>query len=227
MRVKYRLDGRLPPGEGSVPAVPTCSRLHKKGIFSTSSNKLEVFFMAKTPRFPVKTITSCAILTALGIIIARLFSLAPNEFTRFSFESVPIFLSGLLFGPMAGAMVGFATDFIGCLFSPYGFNPLFCLPPILYGLCGGIFRRFLAAKPNLWRIALSFLPAVTLGSILWQSFALDFVYGSGFFVLLGSRSIQFAIVFVLDTVLTFALLRSKVFHAAGLWPPKGGKNHDR
>ena len=176
--------------------------------------------MRKNVRFPVIALTTCAILTALGIIIARLFALAPNEFTRFSMESVPIFLSGLLFGPVAGAMVGFATDFIGCLFSPYGFNPLFCLPPILYGVCGGVFRRFLARKVSLWRVAAAFLPAVILGSILWQSFMLDLVYGSGFLVLLSARSIQFAVVLVLDTVLTYILLRSKVFHAADLWPPK-------
>ena len=179
--------------------------------------------MSKNTHFPVKTLTTCAILTALGIIIARLFALAPNEFTRFSLESVPIFISGLLFGPVAGAMVGFATDFIGCLFSPYGFNPLFCLPPILYGVCGGIFGPFVAKKIALWRIAIAFLPAVVLGSILWQSFALDFVYGSGFFLLLGSRGIQFAVVFVLDTTLIYILLRSKVFYAAKLWPPKRRK----
>ena len=216
MRVKYRSDGRLPPGEGECfPAVQVCSRLsgaipeqHHPHIHP---NLLQIpiggFFMSKKIHLATRVLTHCAILIALGVVIARVFSLAPNEFSRFSIESIPIFLSGMLFGPAAGAMVGFATDFIGCLFSPWGFNPLLCLPPILYGISGGIFRHFLAAKPALWRFALSLLPAAALGSVLWQSFALDFVYGSGFLVLLGSRSIQFAVVLVIDTVILRLLPR--------------------
>ena len=176
--------------------------------------------MSKNTRFPVKTISFCGIFIALGVIIARLFSLAPNEFTRFSLESVPIFLSGLLLGPLAGVLTGFATDFIGCLFSPYGFNPLFCLPPMLYGLCGGLFRPWLSKKISLLRLAAAFLPAVVLGSVLWQSFMLDYVYGSGFYALLSARGLQFAVVFVLDVTVIRLLFAAKVFRQAGLWPPQ-------
>lgn len=175
--------------------------------------------MSKKGAIATKTITFCAILTALGVIVARFLAIAPNESTRFSFESIPIFLSGVFFGPLAGAMVGFATDFIGCLFSPYGFNPLFCVPPILYGLCGGVFRHFLAKKPSLWRIALTFSPAAVLGSILWQSYAMSIVSENGFLFFLSTRSIQFAVVLVLDTLLTWVLFKSKVFQAAKIWPP--------
>lgn len=175
--------------------------------------------MSKNPRMTTRVLTHCAILIALGVVIARVIALTPNEFSRFSIESVPIFLSGMLFGPIAGAMVGFATDFIGCLFSPWGFNPLFCLPPILYGICGGVFRHFLAAKTSLWRFALSLLPAAALGSVLWQSFALDLVYGSGFLVLLGSRGVQFAVVLVIDTVILRLLFAGKMFQTLKLWPP--------
>jgi len=183
--------------------------------------------MSKNTQLATKVLTHCAILIALGVVVARLFSLAPNEFSRFSIESIPIFLSGLLFGPVAGAMVGFATDFIGCLFSPWGFNPLFCLPPILYGISGGIFRHFLARKMSLWRIALSLLPAAALGSVLWQSFALDFVYGSGFLVLLGSRGIQFAVVLVLDTVVLRLLFAGNMFQHLRLWPPVKGRGKEQ
>ena len=122
--------------------------------------------MSKNP-ISTRVLTHCAILIALGVVIARLFSLTPNEFSRFSIESIPIFLSGMLFGPIAGAMVGFSTDFIGCLLSPWGFNPLFSLPPILYGVCGGIFRHFLGEKISVWRFALSLLPAIVLGSVAY------------------------------------------------------------
>ena len=175
--------------------------------------------MSKNAKNTTKVLTSCAILIALGVVVARFLSFAPNETVRFSFEAIPIFLAGALFGPVAGAMVGFATDFIGCLFSPYGFNPLFCLPPILYGLCGGFFRGFLKKRVSFIRVFLAFLPAAVFGSILWQSFALDLIYGSGFLALLSARSIQFGITVILDAVILRLLFLSDAFTQLGLWPP--------
>lgn len=89
------------------------------------------------PKWPVGAMVTCALLTAVSVVLARFLIPTPNEVTRFSLEAVPIFLAGMLFGPLPGALTGFAADFIGCLFSPYGYNPIFCVPPILYGLCAG------------------------------------------------------------------------------------------
>lgn len=129
-------------------------------------------------------------------------------------------------------MVGFAADFVGCLFSGYGYNPLFCLPPILYGLSAGLFQPLLVKKTNLWTVALSFLPPIALGSILWQSFALAFVYGGDakqafFLTKLATRSIQFGITFVIDALVVWLLYKSKVFTAAKLWPPVKYKNNGK
>ena len=82
----------------------------------------------------VRTLVSCALLAAVSVVLARFIIPMPNETTRFSLEAVPIFLAGMLFGPLPGALVGFVADFVGCLFSGYGYNPMFCVPPILYGL---------------------------------------------------------------------------------------------
>ena len=70
--------------------------------------------------FNTYALTVCALLTALSVILARLLTIIPSEISRFSLEAVPILLAGLLFGPVPGAAVGFAADFIGCLFSPFG-----------------------------------------------------------------------------------------------------------
>ena len=128
--------------------------------------------MSKNPRksgWSVRSIAICALLTALSVVLARLLIPMPNETTRFSIEAVPIFIAGMLFGPLPGALTGFAADFIGCLFSPYGYNPIFCLPPILYGLWAGLLRGFVWQKPTVWRVALAVFPAALCGSVLWQS----------------------------------------------------------
>ena len=174
----------------------------------------------------VRTLVSCALLAAVSVVLARFIVPMPNETTRFSIEAVPIFLAGMLFGPLPGALVGFAADFVGCLFSGYGYNPLFCLPP------AGLFQPLLVKKTNLWTVALSFLPPIALGSILWQSFALAFVYGGDakqafFLTKLATRSIQFGITFVIDALVVWLLYKSKVFTAAKLWPPVKYKNNGK
>jgi ECF transporter S component (folate family) len=136
---------------------------------------------------------------------------------------VPVFLAGMFFGPIPGGMVGFAADFVGCLFSGYGYNPIFGIPPILYGVCGGLLRWYICEKPNLLRISLAWLPPVVLGSILYQSAALAWIYGKGLFlenfiIRLGARSIQFAITIVLDIAIVYTLCKSGIFRRMGIWP---------
>ena len=162
--------------------------------------------------FNTYALTVCALLTALSVILARLLTIIPSEISRFSLEAVPILLAGLLFGPVPGAAVGFAADFIGCLLSPFGYNPIFCLPPILYGLWAGLLRGYVWTKPTVWRVALAVFPAALCGSVLWQSAALALVYGGEaklafFLTRLASRSIQFAVTGVIDTAAVWLLLR--------------------
>lgn len=172
-----------------------------------------------------KTLAYCSLLAALSVVLARLFGLMPEESSRYSIEAVPIFLAGMLFGPIAGGMVGFSADFIGCLFSPFGYNPIFCLPPILYGVFGGVFRGFLGKKTTLMRLVLAFFPPVIGGSILYQSFTLAYVYyyetfWEGLILKLSTRSIQFAIVLVADTLILWLLFKANIFTRLGVWPPK-------
>ena len=173
--------------------------------------------------FPVRNLAFCALLAAMSVVLARFIIPMPNVSTRFSIEAVPIFLAGMLFGPLAGGLVGFSADLVGCLFSGYGYNPLFCVPPILYGICGGLFRYYLSKKCSIPRLTLSWLPPVVFGSILYQSFALSYVYSSStfweaFVLKLSSRSIQFAITIVLDILIVYLLMKTKLFDRLGVWP---------
>ena len=164
------------------------------------------------PAFSTYSLTVCALLTAMSVVLARVLTLIPAETTRISLEALPIVLAGLLCGPIPGALVGFAADLIGCLFSPFGYNPIFCLPPILYGLLAGLVRRYVLEKSTLPRTALAFFPAALLGSVLWQSMALALVYGGDakqafFLTKLVQRSIQFALTGAADTLIVWLLLR--------------------
>lgn len=179
---------------------------------------------ARGSMMSVRTLAVCALLAAMSVVLARFVIPMPAADQRYSLEAVPIFIAGMLFGPLPAAMVGFSADLVGCLFSGYGYNPLLCLPPILYGLCAGFFRPLLAKKTSPWTIALAFFPAVLFGSVLYQSAMLAYIYGKGafwpnFMLKLTARSIQFSVTFVLDVVIVWLLCKSHVFQAVHLWPP--------
>ena len=170
-----------------------------------------------------KALAYCALLAAISIIMARLFSYAQPGGVRWSLDKFPLFLAGILFGPLAGGLTGFVADFIGSLMQ-FGFNPVFCPPALLYGICGGLFRYFIAKKPNPLRLALGYLVPVVLGSILYQSAALSLVYNSStfwsaFYAYLLSRSIQFSIILVLEVSILYLLIKTNIFTRLGLWPP--------
>jgi len=184
----------------------------------------------KNQAFSTRVLAYCALLAALSVVLARLIIPMPNASTRFSIEQVPIFLAGMLFGPGAGAMVGFCADFVGCLFSGYGYNPLFSLPPVLYGFFGGVFQSYLRGNVSVPRLAAAFAAPVVGGSILYQSAALSFVYNSkGSFsasmtYFLTTRSVQFAVTMALDVMIIYFLFRSRIFDRMGIWPPVGRKD---
>ncbi len=173
-------------------------------------------------KMPSRTLATLALLSAIEVVLARLILPMPNPTMRFSIEAVPIIIAGLLFGPLPGAAVGLVGDAVGCLFSGYGYNPVFSLPPALIGLCAGLLRFLLYGEVSYWRILLTFLPAVALGSVLWQSYWLAFFYGSRTFLgFLGMRSIQFAVTSLINAAVVFALFKGRVFEALHLWPPAG------
>lgn len=185
----------------------------------------------KNSSMTTRTLAYCAMLAALSVVLARLIIPMPDESTRFSIEAVPIYMAGMLFGPLAGGLVGFAADFVGTMFSGYGFNPLFCVPPILYGVCGGLFRNFLAKKVSVPRLILGFLPPVVFGSILYQSASLAYVYATTtfmeyFLLKLTTRSVQFAITMVIDAVVIYLLFKARIFDRLGVWPPKSKKKEN-
>ena len=175
--------------------------------------------MSKNRKMSTKTIVYCAVLVALSVAVNRIMAFMPEESTRFSIGPIFTFMAGMFFGPVAGGLVGFSSDFIGSFFTPFGYNFLFCVPPSLYGVFGGVFQKYLAKKLSFPRLLLAFAFPVVLGSVLWQSAALAFAYDLPFLLKLTTRSMQFSVTLLLDVLLIMLLDRTKVFKHIGVWPP--------
>lgn len=170
-----------------------------------------------------KSLVCCAVLAALSVVMARLLSISVDGGVRYSLDKFPLFLAGMLFGPLLGGMTGFAADFLGSLMQ-FGFNPVFCPPAILYGVFGGLMRHYIMKKPSVLRLVLSYLLPVAIGSILYQSIVLSCVYPkletlqANLIYYLSTRSVQFSIMLVVESFLIYTLLKMNVFTRLGLWP---------
>jgi len=175
----------------------------------------------------VRAIAGCAMLAAISIVLARLLCFATPDGVRWSLDKFPLFLAGMLFGPVMGALTGFTADFLGSLMQ-FGFNPLLCLPAILYGLFGGIFSGYLRKNFTVIRLGFSYLFPIVLGSILYQSYMLAYLYfdgglKEGLYYYLGTRSVQFAIMLVAEVAIIYMLMKLKVFARLGLWHKRSGE----
>ena len=177
----------------------------------------------KKRKMTTRTIAFSALMATISIVMARMMSFAPPPVTRWSLDKFPLFLTGMFFGPVVGGMTGFVADWLGSLMQ-YGFDPIYCLPPIIYGVAGGLLRCFLRKKTSVFRLALCYAVPVVIGSWLWQSFAIAYMKTQGdglwemFVTYLGSRGVQFAVVGPLEVAIMLMLLRTGLFSRLGVWP---------
>jgi len=181
----------------------------------------------------LRVFTHCSLLIALSIILSRLFGImipiAGVGAVRFSFGDIPVMLSGLVFGPLAGLVVGAVSDLAGYIVNTGGgpYFPLFTLSSALTGLLPALIVRRLPEDefPSLWQTALAVTVTGLICSVGLNTLFLHLLYGKGLWVLLPPRIISRGILIPLQTVLLFQLGRQyRAFlqgQASVLWPKKG------
>ncbi len=95
-------------------------------------------------RFSVEDITKMGLFIAISVILSRFLSFKMVfmgiEGIRIGFGSFTIVLSGIMFGPLGGALVGALSDLVGYMLSPLGpYMPHFTLNAALVGFIPGLF----------------------------------------------------------------------------------------
>ncbi len=130
----------------------------------------------------VKALDFCAVLTAMSVVIGIFCKSFLNFGTglfRVTFENLPIIISGLAFGGIAGGLVGVATDLISYLLSPQIFPPnlIVTLGAMSVGVVSGTLGRFFSKKSPYKRIILSGAFAHIVGSMIIKPIGLFQFYG--------------------------------------------------
>ena len=176
----------------------------------------------------VKVLVYSALFAALAIILGRVTAVYPGPGMKYTLDKFVLFLSGMFFGPIVGGMVGFVADFIGGHLFGIGWTAPLCVPAVLYGVFGGVFQKMLKNKFTLPRLTFAYLFPIVIGSILYQSPVLAALYSPATFwpatyAYLISRSIQFAIMLVLEVIVIYALIKTNIFCRVGLWPRQKSK----
>lgn len=136
----------------------------------------------RTPVFQsVRSLTVAAMLTAVSVIIGIFCKNVLNfggGLFRVTFENLPIILSGILFGPLVGGLVGVATDLISYLLSTqiYPPNLIVTLGAGLIGALSGAISRY-PFRHNTLRVIASAGIAHLIGSVVVKSLGLYQYYG--------------------------------------------------
>ena len=171
-----------------------------------------------------RVLVFCSVFAAMSIALARVLGIPIGADVRISLEAIPIILTGVLFGPLAGGMVGFVADFLGSIMT-FGFNPILCVTPVLVGVFSGLLRRVLGKKVTIWKLLLIEVPIFALVYVLWQGYALTLVFGgehggfwANYIYRVGTRSVQFGVTVVVDCILVYLMFRANVFNRVGIWP---------
>ena len=83
-------------------------------------------------------LTRVAILVSMSIVLKVFLAFTLADY-RFSFYDIPIMMTGIMFGPMLGAMSGFIVDWINILMPNLatGFN-LFTVSSMMWGIIPGL-----------------------------------------------------------------------------------------
>ena len=132
----------------------------------------EDFFMQKNSAFKsVRALALAAMLTAMSVVIGMFCKTLlnfGNGLFRVTFENLPIILSGIIFGPIAGGLVGAASDLISYLLSPQTYPPnlIVTAGAAAVGIVSGTVAKFIVKRHGYLQVILSGGAAHIIGSMI-------------------------------------------------------------
>ena len=151
-------------------------------------------------KLSVRTLTMLALLTAMSIIFARVFTVSTG-FLRFNLGALPTHLAAVWFGPAGGFVGGALADMIGVTLGAGS-----------VGLVSGLLYRSLHEMRLGLRLQISILAGHLVGSVVINSLALHLFYGYQW-ALLAARIPNALVLSVVNTLLVRILLENKALTA--------------
>jgi len=170
-----------------------------------------------------KSLVLASFFVGINIVLSRVGAIMLfNNSVRLSFGNIPLILSGLLLGPAAGLMTGIVSDLLGFLINSHGgaYHPGFTISAGLTGLIPGLIMAWSLrqgkSRFRLTNVILANIIVYLLISGFLNTLWLTHLLGTGFWILFPARLASHGIVTVVNTLLTYALIKS--FQRSNLVP---------
>lgn len=136
----------------------------------------------------IQKLVTLSFLIALQVLLTRFLGIE-TPVIRISFGFIPLALSGALFGPIAGGIVGALADIIGMMVFPKGaYFPGFTISNALSGM---IYGYFLYNKPKkIINISLAVISVMIFVNIGLNTIWLSMLTKKGVYAIIGPRIIK-------------------------------------
>lgn len=159
----------------------------------------------------LKIMVVSAFLAAISIVCGKFLAFNVGEILRFSFESLPIILCGIAYGPIVASLTGIVADLIGCVLRGYAINPIITLACAAIGFLAGAVSFLLKKVNKNVMLLITILICHIIGSIILKTLGLHLFLGYPFFITLIQRSFNYLCVSIVEFIVLVSLFRNKTF----------------
>ena len=163
-------------------------------------------------------ITNMGFLIALSIILTRIASvriaIGGVEGIRIGLGKFPVVLGGILFGPLAGGLIGGFSDLLGYIINPIGaYMPHFTLTSALIGIIPVVVLRLFKRTEEIKTTELGFSIAMghIITSLIMIPYFLHTIFGIPWVVLMPARIIAAPFNILIYTYIIKILLKRNHF----------------
>ena len=140
-------------------------------------------------------ITTMGLFIALSILLTRMASLRVAiggvEGIRIGLGRLPIILGGIIFGPLAGGLIGAFSDLLGYFINPIGaYMPHFTLTSALTGIIPALVLKLSQRdEPNVFELGIAIVVGQIVTSIVLVPYFLHVLFGLPWTILIVPRLI--------------------------------------
>lgn len=146
-----------------------------------------------------------AMLLAIAVVLG-FYTLQVTDYIKIGFAFLADEMTGLLFGPVVGGLMGGAADLVKYLVRPTG--PFFPGFTISGAASGVIYGMVLYQKPlTVKRIALANGLVMILVNICMNTYWLKVLYGSAFLAILPARAVKQLVMYPIYVALFYSVSR--------------------
>ena len=169
----------------------------------------------KKRRFKTKTLCACALLVAAAVVIGYVCKMFLTfGAIRVTFENLPIMISGIFFGPIAGFMTGICADVVSTAVSQYGIgglSPIITLGAGAVGLVSGLVcKGRKEIRPANVRLIFAVFLAHIIGNMVIKSVGLMLYFGYTLPAVL-PRIPLYIIISIIEFTILYILCKSRGF----------------